>query len=171
MGTIQIEIYQRGLEAFGRGEIPKKALIMGKKYRKQIESPQDPDIEIRFINEEVGHGVFAKSLIKKGSYIGEYTGIIRENSKVYFAPLNNYCYEYPIKDRLGRSYVIDATTGNFTRFINHSYRPNLKPHYAFIDGYYHCFFLAMRDIQDGEQLCYDYGRNYWVIRGTPCDLN
>ncbi|MBX7066248.1 MAG: SET domain-containing protein [Parachlamydiales bacterium] len=164
------EILQRGLAAHQRGEIPQKALALGQKYRKQIESPNDPNVEIRFVSDEVGHGVFANGVIKKGSFIGEYTGIVRENRRIYFAPLNNYCYEYPIADRLGRSYVIDATSGNFTRFINHSYCPNLKPHYAFIDGFYHCIFIALKEIRKGEQLCYDYGRNYWIVRGAPVNL-
>ncbi len=38
--------------------------------------------------------------------------------------------EYPIADRLARNYVIYATKGNFTRFINHSDKPNLNPVYA-----------------------------------------
>jgi SET domain-containing protein len=109
--------------------------------------------------------------LQKGIYIGEYTGVVRENRRVYFAPLNNYCYEYPVPDGIGKNYVIDATKGNFTRFINHSYEPNLKPVYAFLDGFYHLIFLSLRVIQKGEQLCYDYGRHYWVIRPVPEELN
>jgi len=59
---------------------------------------------------------------------------VRENNRRYFEPLNNYCYEYPVPDSIGRSFVIDATQGNLTRFINHSYEPNLKPKYAFLKG-------------------------------------
>ena len=102
--------------------------------------------------------------------MGEYTGIVRENVRIYFAPLNNYCYEYPVPDALGRSFVIDATRGNFTRFINHSRAPNLKPVYAFFDGFYHLIFLSLKEIQKGEQLSYDYGRNYWLLRSDPEEL-
>ncbi|MBU6383655.1 MAG: SET domain-containing protein-lysine N-methyltransferase [Verrucomicrobia bacterium] len=165
----RLDILQRGLAAFKRGDIPHRAVELGEKYKQQIEVPVEPKVDIRFINEEVGHGVFAKTNIKKGQFIGEYTGTVRENTRIYFVPLNNYCYEYPIPDRLGRSFVIDATNGNFTRFINHSYQPNLQPHYAFLDGFYHCIFFALQDIQKGEQLCYDYGRNYWMLRKMPCD--
>lgn len=161
------EILRRGLAALQRGEIPKKALELGQTHRELIESPIHPDVDIRWVGEEVGHGVFAKDKIKKGTFIGEYTGIVRENVRVYFEPLNHYCYEYPILDRLERSFVIDATQGNFTRFINHSYEPNLKPEYAFLDGFYHCIFFALKDIQKEEQLCYNYGRNYWLIRDAP----
>jgi SET domain-containing protein len=161
------EILRRGLFAFRRGEISKEALERGEKFRKLIESPSHPVVDIRWVGEEVGHGVFAKAKIKKGTFIGEYTGIVRENIRTYFEPLNHYCYEYPIPDRLGRSFVIDATQGNFTRFINHSDRPNLKPEYAFLDGFYHCLFFAMKEIQKEEQLTYDYGKNYWLIREAP----
>lgn len=161
------EILQRGLDALKKRAIPKKAIDLGENYRKLIESPSYPNVDIRWVGEEVGHGVFANAKIKKGTFIGEYTGIVRENIRTYFEPLNHFCYEYPIPDRLGRSFVIDATKGNFTRFINHSYEPNLKPEYAFLDGFYHCIFFAMKDIQKEEQLVYDYGRNYWLIREAP----
>ncbi len=167
----QNEIFKRGMEALRLGKISPKALVLGKKYRKKIGSAFCPNIEIRYISERVGHGVFAKSPMKKRSYVGEYTGIVRENIKIYFAPLNNYCYEYPIPDRIGRSFVIDATDGNFTRYINHSYNPNLKPQYAFFDGFYHLIFVALKEIQIGEQLTYDYGHNYWLIREPPESLS
>jgi hypothetical protein len=63
--------------------------------------------------------------------------------------------------------VIDATQGNFTRFINHSNRPNLKPFYAFFDGLYHMILISIKDISKGEQFSYDYGPKYWYIRSPP----
>lgn len=166
----RFDILTRGLEELRKGNVTEYALKLGERYRKKIETGYCPNVSVRYISEQVGHGVFAEEAIKAGSYIGEYTGIVRENLRVYFAPLNNYCYEYPVPDRIGRSFVIDATEGNFTRFINHSYKPNLNPVYAFFDGFYHLIFLSRREIQKGEQLCYNYGRHYWVIRSVPEDL-
>ncbi len=166
----RLDILQKGLAALQNGAVPKDALLFGKKYRKQIEHPKNPAVDVRFISDEIGHGVFMKQILKRGQFVGEYTGIVRRNLKVYFAPLNNYCYEYPIPDAIGKSHVIDATCGNFTRFINHSSKPNLKPHYAFFDGFYHLIFLALRDIGVGEQLSYDYGPHYWTLRSRPLCL-
>ena len=164
------DILSRGLKEAQEGNIPAEALQRGKEYRKKIERGYKPKISIRFINKRIGYGVFAEQFFKTGCYVGEYTGVVRENVRVYFVPLNNYCYEYPIADRIGRHFVIDATKGNFTRFINHSNKPNLKPAYAFIDGFYHLILLSLRDIQKGEQISYEYGARYWYIRSPPEEL-
>lgn len=149
------------------GKIAKKALQLGRTYCSQIETGYTPKLSVRWISERVGYGVFAEEGIRKNDYVGEYVGVVRENVRVYFAPLNDYCYEYPVLDRLGRSYVIDATNGNVCRFINHSEKPNLKPYYAFFDGVFHLIFLTIRKIEKAEQLTYDYGPSYWYLRSPP----
>lgn len=164
------EIRRRGLEQFQKGQVSLEALELGKKFGEPIQKNREPKVSIRFIDEQVGHGAFAEEDLESGQYVGEYKGLVRENIRVYFAPLNNYCYEYPVLDRLGRSYVIDATEGNFTRYINHSYEPNLSPCYAFLDGFYHVVFLALRPIRAGEQLSFNYGSSYWCLRSPPQGL-
>jgi uncharacterized protein len=164
------DILARGLAKLERGEVSGEALLLGEKYRKEIEADYAPHVSVRYVSEQVGYGVFAEEELEGGSFIGEYTGMVRENDRRYFAPLNNYCYEYPVPDSIGRSFVIDATQGNFTRFINHSSRPNLRGIHAFFDGFYHAIFLSLRAIRKGEQLSYDYGANYWYIREKPQEL-
>lgn len=163
------EILKRGLEALQLGQVSQEALELGGKFKSKIESSFSPKVSIRYIDERIGSGAFAEEDLKANEYIGEYTGIVRENSP-YLTPLNNYCYEYPVPDFIGRSYVIDATQGNFTRFINHSRRPNLKPIHVFVDGFYHLIFLSIRNIEKGEQLSYDYGAKYWYIRSSPEEI-
>jgi uncharacterized protein len=75
-----------------------------------------------------------------------------------------------VPDSLGRSFVIDATQGNLTRFINHSFTPNLRPVHVYYAGFYHLIFLAMQRIEKGTQLSYSYGKNYWYLRGKPAEL-
>jgi SET domain-containing protein len=162
----RLEVLRRGLKE----SVSEEALELGKKYQREIESAYHPKISVKFISKQLGYGVFARERIKKGAYVGEYTGVVRENVRTYFAPLNNYCYKYPVLDRLGRPFVIDATKGNFTRYINHSYQPNLKPLYAFIEGFYHLIFLSLGEISQGDQLLYDYGQSYWAIRIRPESL-
>ncbi|NGX50353.1 MAG: hypothetical protein K1060chlam2_00198 [Chlamydiae bacterium] len=157
------EIYRLGLEA----EVSPEQEELGKRYIDQIESAYLPEISLHDLGEKVGYGLFAEESIPPGAYVGEYTGLVRKNDRRYSAPMNNYCYEYPVLDELERSYVIDATDGNFTRFINHSYDPNLKPVHLYHLGYFHLIFLAIREIKKGEQLCYNYGKHYWYVRRPP----
>ena len=67
--------------------------------------------------------------------------------------------------------MIDATSGSLTRFINHSYTPNIKPMYAFFDDKYHLIFISLKPIQKGTQLAYNYGENYWALRGNALDFD
>jgi hypothetical protein len=165
------EIRIRGLEKWRANEIALESQELGKQFIQHIESEYIPDVSIRWIDDLIGYGLFAEEEIHSGSYVGEYTGIVRRNDlRRYFGPLNNYCYEYPVPDEIGKSFVIDATQGNLTRFINHSFTPNLKPIHVFYDGFYHLIFLAIHRIEKGVQLSYDYGQNYWHLRHLPRQL-
>ncbi len=163
-------IREKGLAKLLSNEISKEALELGALYSKQIAAGYIPAVSVVWVNEQVGYGLLAEEDIAAGSYCGSYTGIVRKNERRYFQPPNDYCYEYPVPDEIGRSYVIDATSGHLTRFINHSATPNLKPVHVFHDGYYHLIFLALCDIKKGTQLSYHYGNNYWVIRDPPSPL-
>lgn len=140
---------------------------LGRLYHSQINSSYLAPSEVRWVSKKVGYGLFAQIDLQKGGYVGEYTGIVRKNDRRYTEPLNHYCYEYPAIDSLGRPYVIDATHGHLTRFINHSAVPNLKPVYSFVEGFYHLIFIALRAIEIGEQFSYNYGANYWYLRAPP----
>ena len=148
-----------------------EAIELGQRFIGKIQAAYLPSVSVRKMEGEIGYGLFAEEGIEPGSYVGEYTGIVRKNDiRRYLEPLNNYCYEYPVVDSLDRSFVIDATQGNFTRFINHSFTPNLKPIHVYYAGFYHLIFLSLRKIEIGEQLFYDYGKNYWYLRGSPVCL-
>jgi len=164
------EIRRRGLDKLKNNEISKKSQEFGNKFIKKIEASYIPDVSIRWLNESLGYGLFSEESLSVGCYVGEYTGVVRKNDRRYLEPLNNYCYEYPVPDYVGRSFVVDATNGNLTRFINHSFNPNLKPVHVFCDGFYHLIFLAIRPIEKGTQLCYNYGQSYWYIREPPVNL-
>lgn len=161
------EILAGGIAKWKRGEISNEAIELGARFIHHIETAFIRSVSVRWINDEVGQGLFVEEDLEAGSYVGEYTGVVRKNDRRYFEPLNNYCYEYPVPDDIGRSYVIDATQGNLTRFINHSFTPNLKPMHVFYEGFYHLIFLALERIEKGRQLSYDYGKNYWYIRKAP----
>ncbi len=159
-----------GFEKWKSKEVTAEAESLGKRFIGEIESAYIPVVSVRWVNDQVEFGLFAEEGLEKGSCVGEYTGIIRKNDRRYLEPLNNYCYTYPVLDEIGREYVIDATKGNLTRFINHSYTPNLQPIHVFYEGFFHLIFLAMRQIKKGEQLSYNYGKSYWYLRDKPSDI-
>jgi SET domain-containing protein len=164
------DVFNRGMLKLNNQQINQKAQRLGKRYWKSIQSGYLPKVSVRWIDARVGYGLFAEEELAQETYFGEYTGIVRKNDRLYFEPLNDYCYEYPVPDSIGRSFVIDATQGNLTRFINHSFSPNLKPMHVFYQGFYHLIFLTLRPIHHGEQLFYDYGQNYWYLRQSPSKL-
>jgi len=167
----QEDIQQRGLEKWKNNGVSKESQKLGHRFMKEIEAFYLPDVSIRYLNEKLGYGLFSEETLDVGCYVGEYAGLIRKNDRRYLEPLNHYCYEYPVPDHIGRSFVIDATNGSLTRFINHSFTPNLKPVHVFYNGFYHLIFLAMQRIEKGTQLCYDYGQNYWYVRDRPISLS
>ena len=164
------EVKKKGLFQLKNHKVCNKSQKLGKKYINLIENAYISKVSIRRLSENLGYGLFLEENLDAGSYVGEYTGIVRKNDRRYFEPLNNYCYEYPVLDSIGRSYVIDATQGNLTRFINHSYQPNLQPIYVFHEGFYHVIFITLHPIKKGSQLCFNYGKNYWYLRGNPIDF-
>jgi len=164
------DVRKRGRKKWKNNEVSLESQELGVQFIEKIEASYLPHVSVRKINELIGYGLFAEENLEANSYVGEYTGIIRKNDRRYAEPLNDYCYEYPVPDDIGRSFVIDGTQGNLTRFINHSFDPNIKPALAFYDYFYHVIFLTLRKIKKGEQLFFNYGNNYWYIRGNPSNL-
>ena len=158
------DIRARGLKKLANNEISQEALDLGNRFISNIDASYISNVSVRWINKEVEYGLFAEEDLDIGSYVGEYTGVVRKNDRRYSEPLNNYSYKYPVLDDNGRNFVIDATQGHLTRFINHSYAPNLKPIHVFHDGFFHLIFLVIQPIKKGSQLFYNYGSTYWYLR-------
>lgn len=103
-----------------------------------------------------GKGVFALRPLAKGERIIEYTGeIIDWPEALRRHPHDpsdpNHTFYFSLDDG---SHVIDAKVGgNAARWINHSCAPNCKADET--DG--RVFIEAIRAIQPGEELFYDYG--------------
>ncbi len=109
-----------------------------------------PDTEVRFVDQLIGHGVFATKLIPRGTL----TWVLDKFDRLYTEPevrqldlpyqeiLERYCF----RNREGRW----VFCWDNTRFINHSFSANS------IATPYGCE-LAIRDIQPGEQITNDYG--------------
>jgi SET domain-containing protein len=105
-----------------------------------------------------GKGVFALRPIARGERIIEYKGeIITWPEALRRHPHDpndpNHTFYFSLDDG---SHVIDANVGgNAARWINHACEPNCRAEE--IDGENRVFIEALRDLEPGEELFYDYG--------------
>jgi len=140
---------------------------LGTYYKDKIYSDSLSDIVIKWINSKKGYGLFAKNDIKKKKWIGQYSGYIR-SSTPRKDQKNAYCFEYVTGYKYPENFTIDAKKkGNLTRFINHSYQPNLKPSLIYFGPILLIGFFTNQNIKEGEELTYDYGPDYWKKREKP----
>ncbi|ORX85118.1 SET domain-containing protein [Anaeromyces robustus] len=128
-----------------------------------IQKGNIPKLEI-FKTKNKGWGVRAKELIRKSTFVAEYTGeIIKTNrvaKRIKKDPERTH-YIFDI-DILGDpEYSIDAyKKGNISHFFNHSCDPNLEVYCAQCDYYemniFRLAFFAKRNIEYNEELTFDY---------------
>jgi SET domain-containing protein len=104
-----------------------------------------------------GRGVFTRRFLPKGTFIGYYRGKIIPDEKN-----PNTDYTLGVQDDSGNSISVCAKKyGNFTGLVNcytasgHAANINYMP-----DGRVE----TIADIQPGEELFADYGKNYWTGR-------
>jgi SET domain-containing protein len=101
-----------------------------------------------------GHGVFALRRIRKGTTITEYLGdrVSHAEADARYenkAPDDNHTFLFTVDSRI----VIDGGVGgNDARFINHGCDPNCES----TTQNKRIFVEAIRTIQPGEELAYDY---------------
>lgn len=130
---------------------------------------------------DVGYGIFAEKDILKGTFIGEYVGVVSEASAT-----SSSCYALNYPCKMG-GYTIDSNdTGNIIRMINHSNNHNscfqnvvhdnlvhvICVSAAHLSVVLHCgnvvtrclFQVTKRDIKQGEQVSVDYGGSYWASK-------
>lgn len=111
-------------------------------------TPGDFDLRVR--RSSAGLGLFTESAIPKGACIIEYVGreISKEESET---SKSKYLFE------ISKNKTIDGKPKwNKAGYINHSCRPNAESeiHKGRV------FILATRSIKPGEELTYDYGKEY-----------
>lgn len=154
-------------KAFSKKNITNEEKWLGIYFEKELVQDENPDLKIQWIDYKKGFGVFADQDIKKKKWVGQYSGQLR-SAQYKKDQKNAYCFEYIIHEKFEKKFTIDAKDqGNISRFINHSYTPNLTPSLVYLGGLYHIVFFAGRAIQKGEELTYNYGPAYWQLRETP----
>lgn len=100
---------------------------------------------------KAGLGLFALKPIKKGDFIAYYSGRVittKEADELW----TKYLFE------INNRWTVDGSNRrNVARYINHSCRPNaetdVKKHKIII--------TAIRSIQPGDEITYNYGRGYF----------
>lgn len=157
-------------KALRKGWITPRQKWKGCYYASELAGKMSLDLTITWIDKRVGYGVFTNLALQANSFIGEYTGILRRRF-LFSRRENLYCFDYTIGEDKSSSHVIDAQdASNHTRFINHSFNPNLELVSVDYKGKVHVLLYAAREIAAGEQLCYDYGDEYWRKRPPPVPL-
>lgn len=106
-------------------------------------------------------GLFTVKKFEKYDIIGEYTG------KIVGPEVTCGHYLATLEDKADQesSLGLDAgETGNEMRFINSymgiDFSPNVTMRTAYMNTYPHLFIVAMRDLDEGEELLLDYGAAY-----------
>ncbi len=126
-----------------------------------------PNKPYRVGRSRTGLGLFATKPIKKGAKIIRYFGpLLDSRKKKDDAVENKYLFELN-----GRWTIDGSIRENIARYINHACRPNaesdVKPRKRKI------FIRAIKNIEPGEEINYDYGTDYFKAYlkpiGCKCD--
>ena len=106
-----------------------------------------------------GLGLFTNVTCKKGDLVTEYTG-----EKITTDEANRRGGQYLFE--LSDAFTVDGKDRkNESRYINHSCRPNCYPEID--EKEEHIFIYAKRALKVGEELTYDYGKEFWNVHIKP----
>src|SRR5690349_2415874 len=121
-------------------------------------------VPFRVGRSRTGLGVFATEPIRKGTFIVDYVGPLLTNKECDEIPDNRYLFE------VNARWTIDGSPrANVARYINHSCRPNADP----IIRDRRIRIKAIRNIEAGAEINYDYGKDHFNAyikpHGCRCD--
>jgi hypothetical protein len=120
-----------------------------------------PNKPFRVGRSPTGLGLFATCKIKKGTKILRYFGPLLDSKKKKDDAIENkYLFE------LNNRWTIDGSVReNVARYINHACKPNaesdVKPRKRKV------FIRAIKDIEPGDEINYDYGTDYFKAYLKP----
>ena len=107
-----------------------------------------------------GLGLFATTPIEKGAFIVEYKGRRITNAQAKRLEARGSRYMYEVNSR----WTVDGSSRrNMGRYANHSCRPNAES--DVVKG--KVILRARKKIKPGEEITYDYGREYFDIFLKP----
>ena len=107
-----------------------------------------------------GLGLFTKESIERGGFVIEYKGPILTEKEANLKG-GKYLFETS-KNR----FIDGSSRKNIARYINHSCLPNCE--IEILRG--HICVFSKRKIKAGEELCYDYDKEYFdeIIKPLGC---
>ncbi|KAE8441878.1 hypothetical protein EG329_004234 [Mollisiaceae sp. DMI_Dod_QoI] len=125
--------------------------------------------------EGVGFGLYLAESVQKGDFLSEYTGEVISSQEaerrgiIYDRKFLSFLFD------LNKDYVIDAARlGNNTRFINHADNEkdglNCEAKITLVNGEHRIKFVALRDIEVGEELLFNYGKKFAEKHGLSKKL-
>ncbi len=142
---------------FARGECIKLLLQILVPARSSPPEPKSSEPAFRVGRSRTGLGLFAVKPIKKGAFIAEYWGKIIPTK---LADELNTKYLFEINTR----WTVDGSDRrNVARYINHSCRPNAETYIV----KHKIKVSATKNIKPGEEITYNYGRNYFDMFLKP----
>ena len=124
-----------------------------------------PELEVVEMG-ETGRGVVAREKIAKQSFVCEYKASVVERDERGKREFRHHyntmgCYMVDVAHSVGKGKVtLDATDQlhNYGRYINHAINANIRPwRLIHVRGKLRMGFMSIRDIEDGEELAWDYG--------------
>src|SRR5262249_47677673 len=122
-----------------------------------------PSRSFRVGRSVTGLGLFATKVIKRAAYIATYRGRRIPVKEAERRELQGAKYMFELTSR----WTIDGSPRwNVARYMNHSCLPNAKP----VVGRGKIMFVAMRAISPGEEITYNYGKEYYdyFLRNGGC---
>ncbi|CAH1786761.1 unnamed protein product [Owenia fusiformis] len=126
-----------------------------------------------------GYGLKTLETIPKNAFVCEYAGEFlthnearRRTHALKHKTDSNYIIT--LKEHLGenilKTYIDPTNVGNVGRFMNHSCMPNLAMLPVRVDNSVpHLALFAIRDIEEGEELCYNYSGELYIVNEGDID--
>ena len=125
----------------------------------QTRTPRTSKHQLKVKRGLAGLGLFAVNPINKGDFVIEYFGPLLTDEE---ADKKRGLYLFDVMDS---KWTIDGSSRkNIARYINHSCKPNCE---AVTEGD-HVYAYALRNIKAGEELTYDYGKDYMEDLDCRC---
>ncbi|CAL8377415.1 unnamed protein product, partial [Gadus morhua 'NCC'] len=120
-------------------------------------------LEVKYINAEKGRGVFATSKFPRGEFVVEYRGDMindveaQRRRKVFHPSCTAFFFAFKWR---GKFWCIDASREDESlgRLLNDQHKgPNCRMKKIDVDGMPHLCLFAIKDINEGDEITYDYG--------------
>ena len=126
------------------------------KRKRPVEfSEEDFDVKDSSVP-NIGKGLFAKRLVRPGDTIGFYEGKkITDKMSEREPYISSRYLVYICEDH----WIEGQIDGNYTRFINHSNKPNAE--LVTSVRWKSARIKALKLIRPGDEVFFDYGEDYW----------